>query len=402
MRVLEGVTVIDFTQAYSGPFCTMQLADFGARVIKIERTGVGDQSREWTPIKNGHSGYFTAINRNKESLEIDISLPEGAEVVKRLVKEADIVVENFKVGTLDKMGLGYEELKKINPGIIFASISGFGQTGPLKGLAAYDNVVQSMSGIMEMTGFPDGVPTRVGPAIGDNFTGLTMSLAILMAYFNKLNTGEGQRLDVAMMDTIFGILESPILFKTLLGQDVTRCGNNDAGTLVPYDVYPCKDGHFSAGLASEAGWERFCNTIEMPELINDPRFATNELRCENYESFTAIVTEFFKEKTREELQEIFSAANIPNAPVLSVPEVMHTPQIAAREMLIEMDSSGVGKHLAVGNPMKLDKTPAQLVFSAPLMGEHTESILKELGYTKEELDVLYEVKAICGEKHKVS
>ncbi len=390
MRVLEGVTVIDFTQAYSGPFCTMQLADFGARVIKIERRGVGDQSREWTPFKDGNSGYYAAINRNKESVSLDIATPEGREIIERMVKDADIVVENFKVGTLDKMHLGYDDLKKINPEIIFASISGFGQNGPLKDLAAYDNVVQSMSGIMEMTGFPDSVPTRVGPAIGDNFTGLTMALAIVMAYYNKLNTGKGQRLDVSMLDTIFGILESPILFYTLLGEQVTRCGNNDAGTLVPYDVYPCKDGYFSAGLASDSGWDRFCNAIEMPELIDDPRFCDNELRCKNYEIITPIITQFFRKKTRAELQEIFSAANIPNAPVLSVPEVMQEPQLKEREMLVELDDPGVGRYQAIGNPMKLSVTPAAIVSGAPLMGQDTESVLSSFGYSTEQIKKFYD------------
>ncbi|WMI82013.1 CaiB/BaiF CoA transferase family protein [Anaerotignum sp. MB30-C6] len=384
MKVLEGVTVIDFTQAYSGPFCTMQLADFGARVIKIERRGVGDQSREWTPIENGHSGYYAAINRNKEGVSLDINTEEGKEIVKRLVKDADIVVENFKVGTLDKMGLGYEELKKVNPEIIFASISGFGQTGPLKSLAAYDNVVQAMSGIMEMTGFPDGVPTKVGPAIGDNFTGLTMSLAILMAYLNKLNTGKGQRLDVAMMDAIFGILESPILFKTLLNEETSRVGNSDV-TLVPYDVYPCKDGYFSAGLPGEAGWDRFCNAIEMPELIEDPRFITNDLRCKHYDVVTPIITEFFMKKTKAELAEIFTSYKIPNAPVSTIPELMHHPQLEAREMLVELEDPGVGKYLAINNPMKLDKTPAEMAFGAPLLGQDTEKVLKDFGYTDEQI-----------------
>lgn len=393
MKVLEGVTVIDFTQAYSGPFCTMQLADFGARVIKIERRGIGDQSREWTPFKDGNSGYYAAINRNKESLSIDINTEEGKEIIKRMVKDADIVVENFKVGTLDKMGLGYNDLKKINPEIIFGSISGFGQSGPLKNLAAYDNVVQSMSGVMEMTGFPDGVPTRIGPAIGDNFTGLTMALAILMAYYNKLNTGKGQYIDVAMMDTIFGILESPILFKTLLNEEISRCGNSDV-TLVPYDVYPCKDGYFSAGLASDSGWDRFCNCIEMPELIEDSRFIDNDARCKNYDILTPIITKFFLGKTKGELAEIFSAVKIPNAPVSTIPELMEHPQIHARGMLQEIVDPGVGKYLAIGNPMQMDVTPAALEFGAPLRGQDTEKILKGLGYEEKEISAFLEKEII--------
>lgn len=385
-NILSGVTVIDFTQAYSGPFCTMQLADFGARVIKIERKGIGDQSREWTPFKDGHSGYYAAINRNKESLSLDISKKEGADMIRRMVKDADIVVENFKCGTMGKMGLSYEELKAINPTIIYASISGFGQTGPLKHLAAYDNVVQAMSGIQEMTGFPDGVPTRVGPAIGDNFTGLTMALAIVMAYYHRLNTGQGQYLDVAMFDAIFGILESPILFYQLLGKEVTRCGNNDAATLVPYDVYSCMDGYFSAGLASDAGWDKFCAVIGMPELIDDPRFSSNELRCQNDDRLTPVIAKYFAGKTRAELEEAFTAARIPNAPVLAVPETMAHPQIQAREMLVALDDPGVGKYLAIGNPMKLGKNPPQLRFGAPLLGQDTEKVLGDFGFTEEEIE----------------
>ncbi len=387
MKVLEGVTIIDFTQAYSGPFCTMQLADFGARVIKIERRGMGDQSREWTPInEKGESGYFAAINRGKESVSLDINKPEGVEIIKTMVKEADIVVENFKVGTLDKMGLGYDELKKVNPEIIYASISGYGQNGPWSSLAAYDNVIQAMCGMMEMTGFADDVPTKVGPAIGDNFTGLTMALAITMAYFHKLNTGKGQRLDVAMMDCLFGIMESPILCKELLNQETTRCGNTDP-TLCPYDVYPCKDGYFSVGLAagSTAEWQRFCTAIQMPELLEDKRFVTNELRLENYDIITSIITEFMKTKTKAELTEVFNANKIPSSPVNTIPEMMHHEQLKARNMLIDLVDENVGTYVAIGNPMMMSETPAVIEKGAPSMGRDTEKVLKDFGYTEEDI-----------------
>ena len=388
MKILEGVTVIDFTQAYSGPFCTMQLADFGARVIKIERRGYGDQAREWTPINDkGESGYFAAINRGKESISLDISKPEGQEIIRRLVKDADIVVENFKVGTLAKMGLSYEDLKKVNPEIIYASISGYGQNGPWAKLAAYDNVIQAMCGMMEMTGFADDVPTKVGPALGDNFTGLTMALGIVMAYYHKLNTGKGQYLDVAMMDTLFGMMESPILNKELLNKEITRCGNTDP-TLCPYDVYPCQDGYFSAGLAagSDAEWKRFCTAINMPELLEDARFASNELRLENYDILTPILTEYFKTKTKAELTEAFNANNIPSSPVNTIPELMHSPQLQARGMLVEIHDDGVGDYLAMGNPMMLSETPAVLEKGAPSMGRDTVSVLKEYGYTDAEIE----------------
>ena len=394
MKVLEGVKVIDFTQAYSGPFCTMQLADFGAEVIKIERRGSGDQSREWTPIVDGNSGYYAAINRNKKGVSLDIADDEGRKVILDLVKDADIIVQNFKVGTLDKFGLGYEDMKKVNPEIIYASISGFGQTGPLSHLAAYDNVVQAMTGIMEMTGDPDGIPTKVGPAIGDNFTGLHMATAITMAYFHKLNTGKGQALDVAMYDAIFSILESPILFETVLGETSTRTGNADPATLVPYDVYKCKDGYFSAGIASDSGYPKFCHAINMPELIEDPRFVENEIRCTNYEPFTEIVSDFFAKRTRSELADVFVAAKVPNAPVFDIPEVMEHPQIKARDMMQELSDPGVGEHLAIGNPMKLSKTPAVLEHGAPLLGQDTDAILKSIGYSDAKIKELYSKEVI--------
>lgn len=388
MQILEGVTVVDFTQAYSGPFCTMQLADFGAKVIKIERPGIGDQSREWSPIEKGHSGYYAAVNRNKKSLSLDIATEEGAKIAKEMLRHADIVVENFKVGTMEKMGLAYEDVRKINPGIIYASLSGFGQDGDLRMLAAYDNIVQSMSGIMDMTGFPDGVPTRVGPAVGDSFTGLNMAFGILLAYYHKLLTGQGQRVDVAMFDTIFGILESPILFSTLLGKASRRCGNNDAATLVPYDVYQCRDGYFSAGIASDSGWPKFCEALSMEELIRDDRFDTNEKRCQRYEELTSLLAPFFLEKSKDELTAVFAEAGVPHAPVLTVPEVMGHPQIAAREMVVDFSDPGVGEYQAMGNAMKLSETPARLRTGAPLLGQDTEAVLGELGYSLREIQEL--------------
>ena len=219
MKVLDGVTVIDFTQTYSGPFCTMQLADFGARVIRIEVKGIDDAARIWPPFsENGESGYYATNNRGKESIALDLKTPEGMEVIKKLIQNADIVVENFKVGKMAQLGLSYADVKKINPEIIYASLTGYGQNGPWNDQPAYDNVIQARSGMMEMTGFPDDVPTKVGPSISDYFGGLNLTLGVVMAYFHKQNTGEGQYIDVAMYDSLFAIMESPILCKDLLNQ----------------------------------------------------------------------------------------------------------------------------------------------------------------------------------------
>ena len=389
MKILEGVTVIDFTQAYSGPFCAMQLADFGARVIKIERAGVGDQSREWTPFQNNYSGYYSSINRNKESLTLDISTEEGQSIVKALAKDADIVLENFKCGTLAKMGLDYEALKEINPGIIFASLSGFGQSGPYKKLAAYDNVVQSMCGIMDITGYPDGDPCRVGPGIGDSFTGLHLCNGILMAYLHKLKTGEGQCLNIAMLDALFGIEENAILFKSVYNQDLTRMGTRNA-MFAPYDVFTCADGLYTIAVTEEEDFRRFCGAIGRPGLADDPRFASNGDRLDNYQALMAEITPFFTEKTRAELDGIFTRAEVAGGSVQDIPEVVGDEQLNARGMLWDIDDPGIGAHKNMGNPIRMSLTPPTLKNGAPLLGQDTDHILAELGYSQPQIADLHE------------
>lgn len=388
MKILEGVTVIDFTQAYSGPFCAMQLADFGARVIKIERAGVGDQSREWTPFRNNYSGYYSSINRNKESLTLDISTEEGQSIIKALAKDADIVLENFKCGTLTKMGLDYEALKEINPGIIFASLSGFGQSGPYKKLAAYDNVVQSMCGIMDITGYPDGDPCRVGPGIGDSFTGLHLCNGILMAYLHKLKTGEGQCLNIAMLDALFGIEENAILFKSVYNQDLTRMGTRNA-MFAPYDVFTCADGLYTIAVTEEEDFRRFCGAIERPKLADDPRFVSNRDRLDNYEALMAEITPFFTEKTRAELDVIFTRAEVAGGSVQNIPEVVGDEQLNARGMLWDIDDPGIGAHKNMGNPIRMSLTPPALKNGAPLLGQDTDRILTELGYSQPQIADLH-------------
>lgn len=387
MKILEGVTVIDFTQAYSGPFCAMQLADFGARVIKIERACVGDQSREWTPFRNNYSGYYASINRNKEDLTLDISSEEGQKIVKALVKNADIVLENFKYGTLAKMGLDYEELKKINPGIIFASLSGFGQSGPYKKLAAYDNVVQSMCGIMDITGYPDGDPCRVGPGIGDSFTGLQVCNGILMAYLHKLKTGEGQCLNVAMLDALFGIVENTILEKTVNGRELTRMGTRNA-MFAPYDVLTCADGLYTVAVTTDEDFGKFCAAIGKVGLAADPRFVTNEDRLKNHDALMDEIAPFFADRTRAEADAVMTAADVAGGSVQDIPEVMNDEQLIAREMFWEIDDPGIGLHKNMANPVKMSKTPAVLKNGSPLLGQDTDRILTELGYTPGQIEEL--------------
>lgn len=377
MNVLDGVKVIDFTQGYAGPFCTLQLADFGAEVIKIEKAGAGDASRYWAPFNDENSCYFAMANRGKKSVALDYQSEAGRNAVEQLIKNADILVESFKPGVMEKLGFGYEAIKNINPEILYASISGFGQSGPLHERPAYDNVIQAASGLMDMTGFPEDAPVKGGVSISDSVAALHGALGILMAYYHKMKTGKGQYIEISMFDSLVSILESPILFRSLQGEDVTRCGNGDPQTLVPYDVYRCKDGYFSAGLAGDAGWDNFCKVMEREELIDDPRFKDNDSRCRNFQLIDPVLVQYFADKTKAELSKIFTEASIPNAQVMTVETVMEHPQIVERNMTVNITDNTIGSYEAVGNPMKLSKTPPCVKNGAPFLGEHTEEILKQ-------------------------
>ena len=395
MRPLEGITVIDFSQAYSGPYCAMNLADYGARVIKVERVDGGDQSRSWHPYaSNGNSGYFAVYNRNKEGIAVDLNKPEGKEIIKRLYRKTDVVLENFKYGTLDKLGVGYEEMKKANPEIIFASITGFGQTGPLRTNTAYDNVIECMCGFMEMTGFPDDMPLRSGASVGDSYTGLMMAFAIVLACYDKRRTGRGKRIDVSMLDTMFAAIEDAILAYSLTGTQISRTGNAKPREIVPYDTYFCADGFIATGINDETMWPDFCAAIGRPDLKEDPRYSTNDLRCENFESFTELMKEIFAEKTEEEIFRDFAEFNIPVSASFDPLDAIEHPQIKARDMSIEFEDANVGHLRTFGFPVKFSKTPGCIMKSSPRLGENTRDILMEVGFSSEEIDRLAADKVI--------
>lgn len=389
VRPLEGVLVIDFTQAYSGPYGTFNLADYGARVIKIERPGTGDQCRNWLPYnKDGNSGYFATINRNKESLTLDLRSEEGADVIKKLVAKADIVVDNFKTGTLDRLGLGYDVLKEINPKIIMASSNGYGQYGPNKDRAAYDNIIESTCGLMDFTGFPDGGPNRNGCSMADSYTGLMTSFAVMTAYYHMLKTGEGQRVDTAMQDALLAGMEGSFLEYSLNGKHLPRQGNTLGYMVAPYDVYECKDGWFSIATANDKGFHEMCDDMGMPELKDDSRFITNSLRCENIEALTEVIKPFFLERTRDELSDCFTGKYVGAAPVLNAVEAYKHPHMASRDMVVEVNDDYLGKYDTFGMPIRFEKTPGTIEKGAPRLGEHNNSILKELGYSDAEIKSL--------------
>lgn len=386
MRPLEGVTVLDFTQAYSGPYCTVNLADYGARVIKVERVGVGDQTREWMPIvPSGGSGYYALYNRNKECIAIDLSQDKGKEIIKRIAAKADIVVNNFKVGTLDKLGIGYSVLKEINPDIVFTSISGYGQNGPMAKLAAYDNIIEATCGLMGQTGIVGKQPVRSGCSIGDSYTGLMAAVGTAAAYYNKLNGRGGQQVDVAMEDSLFAAIEDTILEYFANGKIMDRPGNSRTHLFSPYDVVQVKDGWCTVSALTDKGFEEFCKESGNTYLLADERFKTNAARCENNDALMAEMQKYFIDKSFDDIKATFSGKNFAAVPVLDAGQTTDEKHMADRDMVIEIDDPNVGLFKSVGFPVKFEKTPGCVAKPSSLLGEHTEKILKEFGYSEEEI-----------------
>ncbi|WP_125152618.1 CaiB/BaiF CoA transferase family protein [Clostridium rectalis] len=390
-KALEGLKVLDLTHAYNGPFCTTLLADNGAEVIKIESLK-GDQCRFWGPIdeKSGESGFYSFLNRNKKGVTLNLKTEKGRNIFLEMAKSADVVVENFRVGVMKNLGIDYETLKEINPKIIYASGSGFGQYGPISNRPCYDIVAQSMGGMVNLTGFPETPPTKVGPSIADNVTGIYLCVGVLMALYNREKTGVGQSVDVAMLDTIFTLLENSIITTTLTGEIPERRGNIDP-SIAPFDIYKVKDGYIAVGVGTDKLWAKFCKLIEKPELIMDSRFLTNDLRCKNYEpDLKTIISSWIKNKNKKELEEMFDEAGIPCGPVLNMKEAIEHPQIQAREMMVNVKHPTIGEMYFQGVPIKLSKTPGAVDAPSPTLGQHNEEVYSMFGINKHELTKLKE------------
>jgi crotonobetainyl-CoA:carnitine CoA-transferase CaiB-like acyl-CoA transferase len=387
-KALEGIKVLDFTKVYSGPYCTMLMADMGAELIKVETIGKGDETRAFAPIKDGVSAYYNYLNRNKKSITLDLKSEEGRKVALDLAKWADIIVENFAAGTIGKLRLGYEDIVKVNPEIIYASISGFGQYGPYKDKLAYDAIAQAMGGLTSLSGLPGRMPTKVTPALSDAITGVHMAYAIMVALFHKEKTGEGQYIDVAMTDVVFSVLEAYVTMETLLGANPQRIGNASMSA-VPYDIYTAKDNYIVIGAPNDSLFVKLAKAMKREDLLEDPRFNTNMVRIKNRDAIDAIISEWAAQFTVAEIEAMLNEARIPVAPIKSIAELVKDPGIAAREMLIEHDNPVHGKVKYPGNPLKLQKTPPDTSKRAPLLGEHTEEILKSiLGYSQENIEKL--------------
>lgn len=385
-RPLEGIRVLDLTQAYSGPFCTMNLADHGAEVIKIETPNGGDQTRAWGPLANDYSGYFAYINRNKKGMTLNLKSEEGKKIFTELLKTADVVCENYKVGVLERLGFSYDVMKEINPRIIYGSISGHGLTGDLATRPAYDIVAQAMSGMMSVTGFQDGPPCKIGPSVGDNYSGAYLCMGILMALYEREQTGVGRRIDVAMVDTLFSVMENFVVEYTIDGKTPHRAGNQDP-SIAPFDSFHAKDGDFVMGCGTNKMFAQLCGAMGREELIEDPRFVTNVARCENYlDALKPIIEEWTTTKTVAEMEEIITGLKIPFGQILTIPEVAEHPQTKERNMLWNVYQPGMDREIRIpGTPVKIHGEEDVCQKAAPLLGEDNTAILTSLGYTEEQV-----------------
>jgi crotonobetainyl-CoA:carnitine CoA-transferase CaiB-like acyl-CoA transferase len=374
---LRGLKVFDLTRVLAGPTCVQMLADMGAEVIKIEKPGVGDDTRGFAPPVmpgTGESAYFAGVNRNKKSVTLDIATPEGQEIAKKLIAKCDILVENFKVGALAKYGLGYAQLHEKHPGLIYCSITGFGQTGPYAKRPGYDSLIQAMGGIMSLTGAPDGEPQKVGVPVADLFAGLYGCIGVLAALRHKEQTGAGQLVDIGMLDTHVAWLANQGMNFLATGQNPTRLGNQHPN-IVPYQVFATADGHMVLSIGNDATFAKFCKNFGIEPLLADPRFATNAARVGNRQLVTDTLAETMRTQTTGWWIKRLEALQIGCGPINTLDQVFSDPQVVARGNVIEMEHVSGTPMKLIANPVRLSETPADYRLAPPSLGQHTNDVL---------------------------
>jgi len=377
---LSGFVVVDLTRVLSGPYCTMILADLGARVIKVEQPGKGDDTRHWGPPFLGkESAYFLSINRNKESVTCDFKPPAGREVLDRLIARADVFVENFRPGTIDRNGFGWEAMHAKYPRLVYASISGYGQTGPRREEAGYDAVMQAEGGLMSVTGDPDRHGYRLGVAITDMVAGLYCSQGITAALLARERSGKGQRVDIGMLDTTAALLTYQAANWFANGKIPPRQGNRHA-TIAPYETFTTKDGDIVVAVGNDGTWQKFCPAIGLAGLAADARFTTNKDRMEHYDAMRPPIDAMFRTKTSAEWIAILNDAGVANGEVRNIGQMLNDPQLEAREMIKTLMHPTVGATRVIGAPIKFSETAASVRTPPPVLGQHTDAVLAELGY----------------------
>lgn len=377
MPPLHGLKVIDLTRVLAGPYCAMLLGDMGAEVLKIEEPVHGDDTRAWAPFQDGVSTFFLGMNRSKKSVALDLKVPEGAEALRRLIRTADVLIENFRPGSLKKLGFDYETVRTWNTQLVYCSITGYGHHGPRRDLPGYDAVIQAESGLMHVTGAPDGPPTRVGVAITDYLAGLYAMNGILLALRDRDETGLGQHVDIALLDAMTSALALPanVLFAT--GQELGREGN-DHHSLTPYEAVHVSDGLVMVAVGNQRLWHQFCQAIGQPELETDPRFVTNTDRMRHRGELKTQLDAGLAGLTRDQLIGRLRAHAVPCGQVRTVAEALADPQLAARDMVVELAHPELGTVRLLGNVIKLSRSPAVIHRPPPGLGEHTAEVLAEL------------------------
>ncbi len=387
MKALEGIRVLDLTRALAGPFCTLMLGDYGADVIKIEMPGTGDDTRHWGPPFIGdESAYFLSINRNKRSLTLNFKEEKAREIFLKLVEEADVVVENFTPGVMGRFGLEYEAVRRANPGIIYCSISGFGQDGPYQSRPAYDQIMQGISGLMSITGDPEGEPEKIGVAVTDIGAGMWAAFAVMSALYRREQDEEGQYLDISMLDAQVAWLTYQAGYYFAYGRPPQRLGKAHP-TLVPYQAFMGKDGkYFNVAVGSERLWDRFCQAVDRQDLKDHPDYATNGVRVENRSTLAPLLQEYFLTRDADEWVVDLQANSVPAGPINDLADVFSDPQVLHRDMFLEIPHPTLGAIKQTGLPIKFSRTPGALDRHPPLLGEHNRDILKDLGYSEGEIE----------------
>ena len=382
---LSHIRVLDLTRILSGPFCTMKLGDMGADVIKIEQPGKGDDTRQWgPPFVRGESAYFLSVNRNKRSVTLNLKSAQGKEILRKIIRRSDVIVENFRGGVMDSLGFGYKSVRRINPRIIYCSISGYGQTSSRSHKPSYDLIVQGESGLMDVTGFPEGPPVKAGISLADVTAGMLAFEGILLALINRERTGKGDQVDISLLDGLLSLFAYQAQIALSSKQSVTRKGNRHP-TITPYETFTVRDGYINVAVGSEAAWKSFCAAIGRVELSAGPRFRTNTDRVKHRDALERILVPIMKSRRAAEWLRRFGRADVPAGRINSIPEALRLPTVRERKMLRNIPHPAGGRITVVGSPIRLTGFPASRISPPPLLGQHTGEVLAELGYSRKQL-----------------